>query len=67
MIRYNDKHSRHDTNPFVVGKLAAAVWPSHEGLRPGRTALEIRMQGKASAENPSTHARAGVKQPLTAL
>ena len=24
MIRYNDKHSRHDTNPFIVGKLAAS-------------------------------------------
>ena len=24
MIRYNYKHSRHDTNPLIVGKLAAS-------------------------------------------
>ena len=32
MIRYNDKHSRHDTNPFIVGKLAASSVASSVAL-----------------------------------
>ena len=41
MIRYNYKHSRHDTNPFIVGKLTASSVALHEGWRLGRAALEI--------------------------